>query len=337
MSVESSESALVSIVIPIHNGAKWIGETLLSILNQSYRKIEILLIDDASTDDLDSVLVAFDDPRLRVEHLLVNSGVSAARNLGIHMASGEFIAFCDADDISMEQRIEMQVKKLQNNPELDFCGTAFTCFDGINEILVLHPEENTEIHRALMVGNCFGLSTVLAKAALLKANHFNENLSLAEDYDLWTRLAIRKTNFTNIKESLVRYRLHDQQASKEKGVRLDILSRSIRARYCVALLEHDRLSLVVKSETISMSDLQFAAEVLTNRIQALHGLKTNDFRHLFAWMYQRLDEHGLLTWLRWQIVQRRLNLSLSRNYLLNNMLLALCEPDRKSTRLNSSH
>ncbi len=326
MSVEANVSPLVSIIVPIHNGARWIQDTLISLLNQSYQNLEILLIDDASTDDLGAVLVTFDDPRLRVEHLRVNGGVSAARNVGIQMACGEFIAFCDADDISLERRIETQVKHMKANPELDLCGTAFTCFDAFGESAVQHPEDNTVIRRALMIGNCFGLSTVLAKSVVLKGNRFDESLGLAEDYELWTRLAIKRTFFSNIQESLVRYRLHEQQASKGKGARLDIQSRSIRAKYCAALLENEELSLVVASETIAMPDLQFAADLLMHRIQAMGGLETNDFRYLFAWMYQRLDRHGAVNWARWQMIQRRLNLLLNPNYRLNNLVLALCEP-----------
>ncbi|WP_342617701.1 glycosyltransferase [Rhodoferax sp. GW822-FHT02A01] len=326
MSEQAFVSPLVSVVVPIHNGALWIQETLDSLLHQSYRNLEVLLIDDASTDDLRGVLATFDDPRLRVERLTVNGGVSAARNVGIQMACGEFIAFCDADDIALEHRIEAQVQLLNVHPEVDLCGTAFTCFDAVSESVVRHPKNNAEIRRALMTGNCFGLSTVLARSEVLKMNLFDESLGLAEDYDLWTRLAIENTVFANIQESLVRYRLHGQQASKGKGERLDIQSRRVRARYCAALLRSDALNQTVASETIAMVDMRFAANLLTERIQSLTGFETSDFRFLLAWMYQRLDSHGPFNWTQWKKLQRQLNLRLNLNYRLNNFLLALCEP-----------
>jgi len=209
---------------------------------------------------------------------------------------------------------------------VDLCGTAFTCFDAVGESVVRHPEENAEIRRALMVGNCFGLSTVLARSEVFKRWQFDENLGLAEDYDLWTRLAIENTVFANIQESLVRYRLHDQQASKGKGARLDMQSRRVRARYCAALLRSETLNRTMTNEAITVADMRLAAKLLTERIQALAGFEANDFRFLLAWMYQRLDSHGLLNWTRWRRIQRQLNLHLNPNYRLNNLLLALCEP-----------
>ena len=122
-------AALISVVIPIHNGAGWLAETLDSIFSQTYQGFEIILVNDASTDDLLGVLAHYLDARLRVAHLSANVGVSAARNYGIQLAQGELIAFCDADDTCQPDRLEKQLAYLEQNADISLCGSAFTCFD----------------------------------------------------------------------------------------------------------------------------------------------------------------------------------------------------------------
>jgi glycosyltransferase involved in cell wall biosynthesis len=130
--------ALISVVIPVHNGAAWLSQTLDSIFSQTYQIFEIILVNDASTDDLLGVLAPYSDLRLRVEHLSTNVGVSAARNHGIGLAQGKFIAFCDADDLCQPERLERQLVFLESNPEISMCGSAFTCFREAGDQATIH-------------------------------------------------------------------------------------------------------------------------------------------------------------------------------------------------------
>lgn len=308
----------ISVVVPIHNGAQWIRQTLDSIFRQTYQNFEIILVNDASTDGLNEILNSVLDPRLHIVNLDVNIGVSAARNLGIDLATGGFIAFCDADDVCQPDRFERQISFLKKNFDAGLCGSAFTCFSPQERKVVINPVSNSDISTALMRGNCFGLSTVMARASVLKTNHFDESLMVAEDYDLWTRLASSGVMLANLPESLLDYRLHDKQASRNQSAKLDHVSRRIRSRYCASLLHNFQLQDRMNEGSFVFADIETAAlDVLLNTDH-----EPRDFRFMLAWMYQRLDRHSVWRWWRWCQIQHRLQLRLDRNYRMNTAILA---------------
>lgn len=317
------DQPLISIVIPVHNGAKWLGQTLQSLYAQSYPHFEIVLIDDASSDGLEDVLNDSKDERLRVVHLTANVGVSAARNHGIDLAKGSYIAFCDADDLSLPQRLELQLSFLMQHPDIGLCGSGFTCFDTQDRETIQNPETDEQIRKALMRGNCFGLSTVMARATALKAHHFDANLQVAEDYDLWTRLASAGIRLANLPESLVRYRLHQQQASRAKSERLDLASRRIRGLYCASLLKDEPFLRRLSSGTIGLNDLTQAACKVADFSKCHSQYTVQDFRFMLAWLYQQLPHHGLMSWWCWTRIQKQIGLDLDRNYRVNIGLLAI--------------
>ncbi len=319
----SLQTPLVSVVIPVHNGGRWLAETLKSLSDQTYQNFEMILIDDASTDNLQQVLDGFCDARLRAVHLKINVGVSASRNLGIELAKGEFIAFCDADDICQPTRLERQVAFLLCHPEVDMCGSAYTCFSDTQiKQTITHPLTQDLIQKALMHGNCFGLSTVMAHSNLLKVNHFDEALNAAEDYELWTRLAAKSACLANLPDTLVLYRLHASQASDRHGDKLDQLTRRIRALYCASLLDcegagdnaHER----ILCTQITLDDFLSLAAAIKGQKKYL----TKDFRFMLAWAYQKLQLHGIREWLVWIKIQKSLQLKLDRNYRVNVLILS---------------
>jgi glycosyltransferase involved in cell wall biosynthesis len=312
-------SPLISVVVPVHNGARWLGQTLDSLFAQTYANFEIVLVDDASTDSLQEVLDSVHDPRLRVVHLKSNVGVSAARNQGIELAKGDFIAFCDADDLCQPQRLERQLAFLEQQPGIGLCGSAFTCFDTQDRETVVNPASDAEIRKTLMLRSCFGLSTIMARAGIFKSIRFDETLHVAEDYDLWTRLAASGVRLANLPESLLRYRWHPQQASRHKGARLDQATRKIRSAYCVGILGDRQLRERLGSGSVGLDDLDAAAETIS--CQTAHEPRA--FRFMLAWLYQQLPHHGLIPWWRWTRIQKKLHLELDRNYRLNTALLAL--------------
>lgn len=309
---------LISVVVPIHNGAQWLGQTLDSLFAQTYPYFEIILVDDASTDNLREVLNTFHDDRLHVVHLNKNGGVSAARNQAIELARGDFIAFCDADDLCQSQRFEQQLAFLGQHPEIGVCGSAFTCFDTQDRETIINPASDDEIRIALMLGNCFGLSTIMARAKTLKSTQFDIKLTVAEDYDLWTRLAASGVRFANLPDALIRYRWHSQQASRHKSERLDQVARKIRSVYCAAVLGDQQLLAQLRTGAVGVEELDVAAQ----KISIHTGHEPMAFRFMLAWMYQQLPQHGVLQWWRWSKIQRRLQLHLDRNYRVNIALLA---------------
>ncbi len=311
----------VSVVIPVHNGARFLAETLHSLYQQTFDRFEVIVVDDASTDNLKDVLASCGDPRLRVVHLLKNVGVSAARNAGIEQAVGQYIAFCDGDDICMPSRLEAQLARFERSETLGLCGSAFVCFDEQDRETVQNPREHNQIRKALMAGNCFGLSTVMVRASLLRQNSFNPDLGVAEDFDLWTRLVSAGVVAENLPDVLVRYRLHPQQASRSKGEKLDLVSRRIRAQYGARLLGGEAWVKRLDAELGSLKLLQEAASAVLDFVQNHPDFSPRDFRFLLAWIFQELHEHSWGAWWRWCRVRKELNLRLNATYRINIWLL----------------
>lgn len=313
----------ISVIVPVHNGARWLGETLDSLYAQSLPDFEVVLVDDASTDELGDVLDRHADARLRVVHLATNVGVSAARNHGIELARGRYVAFCDADDLCQPQRLARQWSFLEQHPEIGLCGSAFTCFDTQDRETVSHPETDAQIRKALMAGNCFGLSTVMVKASLLKQRHFDPSIQLAEDYELWTRLVASGVRAANLSESLIRYRLHPQQASQHKGERLDQISRQVRAIYCARLIGPAALAERLQSVNLGVANMEEAADRILAFCAVRREFTPLEFRFMLAWMYEKLPDHGLRPLMAWSRLQARLGMTLNRTYRINTALLAL--------------
>jgi len=313
---------MLSVVMPIYNGSAWLGEALASIYSQSFSNFELILVDDASTDSLSKILDRYRDPRLPVLHLTENVGVAAARNLGVSLAKGKYIAFCDSDDICHPARFERQLDFFHRNPLVGVCGSFFTCFDNRSGEMVRNPTSDREIRRALMFGNCFGMSTMMGRAEILKKNSFNQALNLAEDYDLWTRISSNNIQMANLSESLLHYRIHSQQVSKKKSSILDHASRKIRALYCARLLGQNRLIERIDLESIILEDLEQAADLILNYCAIHPEVAISDFRFMLAWLYQKLPDHGFSELLRWAALRKKLGLNLNSNYILNITLLA---------------
>lgn len=316
-------SPLLTVVIPVHNGAVFLGETLNSIFHQSFQDFEVIIIDDCSTDDLDSVLINVSDTRLTVLHLDQNMGVAEARNRGIAHAKGKYIAFCDADDICHPERFDEQIEFLQQNPSVGVCGSGFTCFADEDLETVFNPRSNEEIRLHLMRGNCFGTSTMMGHAELFRLYLFDQAMSPTEDYDLWTRMASVGVQMANVPKSLVRYRMHAQQVSRVKSVILDQLARKIRALYCARLIGNKILVERMHAETVEFDDIKVAANAIVMFCADNVQFSVNDFRFMLAWMYQKLSQHGPILWWRWTGVQKELKLNLNNNYRFNIALLAL--------------
>jgi len=314
---------LLSVVIPVHNGARWVGETLDSIFQQSFQDFEVILVDDASSDDLRGSLLPYQDRRLQVIHLQQNVGVAGARNHGVALARGHFIGFCDADDLCLSSRFQQQIDYLNQHPEIGACGTGFTCFDTEDLETVFHPATPQAIRLALMRGNCFGMSTMMGHAALFRDHPFDQDMSPTEDFDLWTRLAAEGVAMANLQQSLLRYRVHAQQASQLKSARLDRLARKIRSRYCAQLLGNAGLLQHIEQESITLEDMRTAQQEI-GRYCARHAdIVPAAFRFMLAWLYQQLPSHGWHSWSQWRSIQKGLGLVLDRNYRLNLFVLAV--------------
>ncbi len=208
---------LVSVVIPSYNGARFLPETLRGVLQQTHPKVEVIVVDDGSTDDTPAVVAAFggDVTYVRQE----NSGVSAARNRGIGLAKGEYIAFLDADDVWLPRKLECQLSCIADSTRIGIVGCAYHITDEKLQIqCTISPQSCTLCDLLLLRGNggLFGSTILAPKAVLNELGGFDERLSTSADWDLATRIANRYVVAVT-PEPLVYYRQHG--GNMHQGIR----------------------------------------------------------------------------------------------------------------------
>ena len=183
------ENSLVTIIIPVWNRQEYIKETIDSVLNQTYENLEIICVDDCSSDESVTILEQINDNRLRVIKLPYNSGRPAVpRNFGLKQAKGEFIAFCDDDDVWDERKIELQVRALREG-SADLCFTGFQYFGVINGLpsLQLRAIRLMTPLSLIFSNSILNSSVVMSRSLFERIGLLNEELSLRaiEDYQYW--------------------------------------------------------------------------------------------------------------------------------------------------------
>ena len=211
------EERKVSIIMPVYNASGTVRSTVNSVLRQSYRNFELLIIDDCSKDDSLSIVRHYEqaDERVRVIENPRNMGVAFSRNAGIQAASGEYIAFLDSDDVWLEDKLARQVSLLERT------HAQFTCasYDFIDESdrPLLHPHlvPDAVDLQTLLKENVILCSTVCAEAALLKAHPFRSDY-LHEDYVLWLELFRLPVHAVTDDRILAHYRLMKGSRSHNK-------------------------------------------------------------------------------------------------------------------------
>jgi glycosyltransferase involved in cell wall biosynthesis len=205
------QKGLVSVIVPNYNYARYLGEAIDSVLAQTYADIELIVVDDGSTDGSRAVIESYGD---RVTAIFQqNRGVSAARNSGVAASSGEFVAFLDADDAWLGQKAERQVEQLSADAgmglvhvgvrEIDADGqTIGERLDGMSGEVA---EELLLFERPVILGGGSGLMTT--RAVLEKVGGFDEQMSTSADWDMFVRIA-SSYRVAFIPEVLLRYRVH---------------------------------------------------------------------------------------------------------------------------------
>jgi glycosyltransferase involved in cell wall biosynthesis len=210
------DQPLVSVVMPLFNTALYVSESIHSILNQTYQNIELIIVNDGSTDNSEEVALSFSDSRIKYYRNEENRKIVYTRNRAIELAKGEYIAFLDSDDISSPERIQLQVDFLRNNTKYGFVGSHVKNItsDGVVGPTIDFPSDNDLIRCILLFKNTFCASAVMFRREIV--NHIGGYRSfLPEDWDLWVRL--REIGpIHNLRERVLNYRVHPGQLSREK-------------------------------------------------------------------------------------------------------------------------
>jgi len=213
---ESKNSPLVSYIMPVWNREKYLAEAIQSVLIQTYRNIELLIIDDESTDRTPDIIAKFakKDSRIRTFKNHTNIGNTRSRNILLKESKGELIAFIDSDDYIHPQKTQRQINFLNKNPNYGAVGTFAVQFSETHRKICIKPIK----HEDIFIG-CFDKTpmigtSVMIKRVVLESNHihFDEQCSVAADYNLWTQL-IKITRMANLPYPLYFWRLHNQSIS----------------------------------------------------------------------------------------------------------------------------
>ena len=234
--MSSNCSPLVSVIMPVFNGEKYLAEAIESILTQTYTQFELLIVDDASEDGSAEIIRSYEkrDDRIRYIRHERNLGHSSARNTGIAASRGKCIAAIDCDDICLPRRLQKQVDFLQLHPEIGVVGTCMTSV-GDDLHAIKHndvPQPHAFIVFDLLVGH-LGLAgaSIMARREVLNAvDGYEPSRRALDDTDLFVRLA-ENVRFANLPERLYLYRRHEKQSSTINRQRNLEERRALRERW----------------------------------------------------------------------------------------------------------
>lgn len=196
----------VTVLMPVYNGEKYLKEAIDSVLAQTLKDFEFLIINDGSTDKTQEILESYGDTRIRLFRQS-NKGLTRSLNKGIQLSRGEYVARMDADDIALPERLEKQVTFLDERPEIGVVG-SFHCEVSASlhkSIVKKFPTDDSAIRKTLMKENPFSHPTVMMrKKIFVRASLYNEDekYKYVEDYELWFTL-FKVCKFANIQEALV--------------------------------------------------------------------------------------------------------------------------------------
>jgi len=208
----------VSIIIPVYNRAQLLSRSIRSVLNQTFQNFEVIVVDDGSTDDIESVVKSFNDKRIQYIRHEERRGAPAARNTGIRLARGRYIAFQDSDDEWRSEKLEKQMRAFENAPpDLGVVYTSFWRIENGRKNYI--PPSNFKqkegyIHEILLETNFIATPTAIVKKECFeKAGMFDESLPRLQEWELWIRIS-KYYRFKHIDEPLVNAYLQPDSISR---------------------------------------------------------------------------------------------------------------------------
>lgn len=289
--MSGSRTPLVTVLMPVRNVTRYVGAALESVLEQTWEDLEVLVVDDASTDDTVDEVVRVADERVRLIRLGRCTGdLGATLNAGLAEARGAYVARMDGDDLSKPERLEAQVEALDGNPELGLVGTWADLIDGSGLPIGASepPTSDVAIRIQLHYRNAFHHGSVMFRNELVSSlGGYGLGKTPAEDYDLWTRLA-RRARVANLPAVHYVQRMHNAsvsaldpegQAGAADEVANDMLEATLGVRMPADVVRALRAGAgeraVVREATQTLRDLRAAFDA---------GLSQGDVRERDAFL-----------------------------------------------------
>ena len=288
---QMKSSPFVSIVLFCYNAEQFLKQAVDSLLQQSYKNFELIIIEDCSTDASLSIVASYTDPRIRLIRNEENRGIARNRQMALELAKGKYIFWMDNDDISSLDRIEKQVSYLEDHPKVVLCGTAAIIVDkgGMTTGEVSYPATDEDIKASMFFGFPFMSPSIGIRMAAIKLAQI-ESLSLinqADDYTLYSTL-MDVGCFINLPDKLYYYREHndpnrittnpskgaDIVAGRKVAWNLQLQKFGLSATDAVLTL-HDKLSYYTNQ--INKDDIQFAPDYCI-LVQSIYGKQLRSFQ-----------------------------------------------------------
>jgi glycosyltransferase involved in cell wall biosynthesis len=289
----------VSVVISVFRCEQYIGATVQSVLDQTYKSLEILIIDDESPDRCIEICQQFNDPRIKIIRQR-NRGLAGARNTGIRHAKGEYIAFLDGDDLWLPSKLERHVEHLETSPHVGVSFSRSALIDEAGDRLgtYLMPQLDNISPEYLLCDNPVsnGSTPVLRRASLdaiaftdnlygnLETFYFDERFRQAEDVECWLRIAIQtQWQFAGIPEALTLYRVNSSGLSANLLKQLEYLERVIEKTRSYApefISQWEKPAKAYHMRYLARSAVRFKAGAIA--VKLMHRALATDWRILLA-------------------------------------------------------
>lgn len=220
----------ISVVMAVYNGMPYVKEAVGSILNQSYKNFEFIIVNDASTDETLKYLKSLNDKRIKIINNPKNLGLAASLNKALAITKGKYIARMDADDISLSNRLETQLMYLEGHPQIALCGSWAELIDekGFKVGLKRYPQQPEKIKFILLYYPCIIHPTFFARSEFYaELKGYDPKFDFAEDYELLMR-ARNKFKMANINKTLLKWRLWDKRRSRQDMHFMDEIDLEIK-------------------------------------------------------------------------------------------------------------
>ncbi|MDH6504712.1 glycosyltransferase family 2 protein [Polynucleobacter sphagniphilus] len=219
----------ISVLMPVYNCESYIYDSIASILDQSFKNIELIIIDDCSTDLSFEIISQFSDERIILLRNEKNLGVASSLNACIKRASGDYLARMDADDIAEKHRLNTQLNYLLVN-KLDMVGSYITTFGEIRSTVLKNPVSNEDVKFFMNFLNPIAHPSILGKKEAFQ-NLYNPKYFRVEDYEFWARLISLNFKIGNVPLSLLNYRISSSQISNNNFIELKKQSLEVVSIY----------------------------------------------------------------------------------------------------------
>ncbi|UUR08663.1 glycosyltransferase family 2 protein [Sphingomonas glaciei] len=236
----------VSVLIIVHNRAHTIGAAVRSVLQQTLRDFELVVVDDGSTDGTAEVVAGFDDPRLRLVTTTLNQGIPLARNRALGEATGKYIAWLDSDDLCHPERLRVQHDFLERHPRIDMIGSAARKIRADGTLMKAGRVPfrcHEEIRALLLFRSAFQQSSIFGRSESIKAVPYDPAFPVCEDVDMFARFT-DQYRAENLPRFLIARRIHAGQTIRSNVERIIDRQMAISARKLARLgMSHDEAEL----------------------------------------------------------------------------------------------